>query len=228
MVDRIDKTRLGQLEDLDAYQIEASRDALDEEKQNRQDQSEEDDAPDQPDAFRQQKSKTLESVHARGSAPESVELTLRDVKQSWLSDVDLSTDPSVLFLHLQMSNSPDILYVKLNVARSFALPLKAKYANKPLPLRKYFKDNTFWVQILETIQENAEEITRISTAPGKFVSPERTLSQTFKFRTHRNFWERIGVIERRSNRVNLEVLLAYIIAFIVFLFLFFGILYLST
>ncbi len=228
MADRIDKTRLGPLEPFEPYEVEAARDALDEEKQKKQN-SEDDDAPQNQDAFRQQTlTKPLTQAMSRSTQQETIELALSDIKQAWFHGVDLKMEPSTIFLKIKMQNAAETLLVKTSVSRSLALSFKAQNENKPIKLSKFFKDATLWVQILEVLRESEEEVTRISTLLSQAQTPEKTLSQTFKFNTAGNFWERIGVITPNSSRMNLEVVLAYLIAFIVCLFLFFGILYLST
>lgn len=228
MPDRIDKTRLGPLEPFEAYQVEASRDALDEEKQKKQNSSEDDDAPQNQDAFRKHNPKSLPQTFSRASQQAATQLALSDIKQAWVHGIDLKMEPSTLFLKLQMQNAAEKLLVKTNVSRSLALSFKDQSPHKPIALRKYFKDGAVWVQVLEVLHENEDEITRISSLLAQNSPVEKTLSQTFKFNTGGNFWERIGVLTPQSRRLNLEVILAYLIALIVCLFLFFGIIYLST
>lgn len=227
MADRIDKTRLGPLEPFEAYQVEASRDALDEEKQKKQ-EGDDDEQPKNQDAFRKPVAKPLEAAKLRHAPKQTVELALDDIKQAWLHGIDLKTEPSTLFLKLQLQNATDILLVTTSVSRGLALSFKSKSANKPIALRHYFKTPTIWVQIHENWAETEEEITRISKVFSQAGSTEKTLSQTFKLGTTGNFLERIGVLTPDAKRLNLEVVLAYLIALIVCLFLFFGILYLST
>lgn len=222
MPDRIDKIRFNTLDPLEAIQVEESKDALDEEKKG----AGADDAEEgEENHFQSTTEERLQRIMSQAKAQKTLEIHLSTLAKSVFLGVDIKTEPSALFLQLKLKSSRDVYYVRLSLPREVAMALKSYKLNSLINLSRILKSPTIWVSVLEIKKSTDDEVTKISS--GEMGPIEKTLSQTFKLHPDLTVFEQMGIIDHNTQKFNMEVLLAYSVAFLVGVFLIVGSIYLS-
>lgn len=215
MADRIDKFDPS----AGVYRVDATRDSLEEEKQN---QSGEEGEENQ-DSFDKLSEKTDWNLlfEKQNLWKKNIKIPVEDIASIKFLGVNIKTDPSLLNIRIALNDGQVLTQAFLPMARMQGFKFKSTPRLSELDVRQITAGPVLNVTIPADEEELNKEITKITLKPK---AGEVTFSQRVKNLIHRkSLIQKIGLQDPVSKNVNNEIVGIYVTILVVVVVVIFGI-----
>ncbi|EKD51618.1 MAG: hypothetical protein ACD_62C00215G0002 [uncultured bacterium] len=219
MVDRLEIKYSNQ-----TYRVDASRDALEEERKESQD--EEGDGQPNDDKFGSLRDgQDLQRLFEKNQLwNRNIQIKVEDIDKIKVLGLNLKTEPSLLKIRIFLYDGAVIPTAIVSVSRSLAFQIRGLKNAAFVDVNMLTKGTVLSVTVPKDENQIDEEITKITGVPR-----EKTLSRTFKMLiSKRNWLQKFGLQDPVSKKINNEIIWVYITTIALMTLLSFGVLYLLT
>lgn len=215
MADRIDKID----PNAGAYRVEATRDSLEEEKQN-QEEGEDGENRDSFDRLGERTDWKL-LFEQQKLWKKNIEIPVEEIASIKFLGINIKTEPSLLNIRIALNDGQVLTQAFLPIARLQGFKLKSTPRLSELNPRQITSGAVLNVTVPADEEEFNKEITKITRSlPAKEV----TFSQRLKNLIHRkSLIQKIGLQDPVTKNVNNEIVGIYVTIFVVVIVVIFGI-----
>ena len=216
MVDRVEKTGAN------PYRVDETKEALDDEGSNNQDQGDENEGD--ADNFDKLNKKTnWKSLFDKSDLwQRNVEVKIEEIDRIKFLGINLNTNPALLKIRVFMYDGAEIHTAFMAISRVQAMQLKNFNSSAHIDVNLLTTEASLWLTIPHDEAAVDKEITKIT----KGLPKEWTFSQTFRMLVSRKTWiERLGIQDPVSKRINNEIVWVYLTSLTVASTIFFAVVY---